>query len=352
MSPNGWRATPDAPLRDRNTFGIPAKARWLLEIDDIAALPEALAQPQWRDLPLLPLGGGSNLLFAGDHDGVALAFNARGISVLADDGRHAGGGGALVRVQAGLPWHEFVLWSLDHGFGGLENLSLIPGNVGASPIQNIGAYGVEVGEFVDAVEAFDRSSGKFVRIARADCAFGYRDSVFKREPDRYVIVAVEFRLPRRHALKTGYAGIAEELAALGASEPTARDVSDAIVAIRQRKLPDPRRLGNAGSFFKNPIVPAGLAQSLQAQYERMPVFPGDSDATRKLSAAWLIERAGWKGFREGDAGVSPDHALVLVNYGGATGAQLLALARRIAASVRDKFGVDIEPEPRIVGAKW
>ncbi len=346
MSPAAWRATPDAPLRERNTFGIAAKARWLLQVDDAAALPDALAQPGWRDAPLLPLGGGSNLLFAGDHDGVALAFGMRKATILED------GEVARVRIEAGLPWHDFVLWSLDQGFAGLENLSLIPGNVGASPIQNIGAYGVEVGEFIDVVEAWDRRRGEFVRIARADCAFGYRDSVFKREPDRYVIVAVEFLLPRKHALKTGYFGIAEELAAAGVAEPTARDVSNAIIRIRQSKLPDPKRIGNAGSFFKNPIVPVAQAEALQREHAKIPVFGIGDDGLRKLSAAWLIEACGWKGHREGDAGVSAAHALVLVNHGDATGAQLLALARRIAASVRERFGVEIEPEPRIIGATW
>ncbi|MFT4256421.1 MAG: UDP-N-acetylmuramate dehydrogenase [Pseudoxanthomonas sp.] len=346
MSPPGWHVAENASLRQCNTFGIDARARWLLRIGDIATLPEALAQPAWRDAPLLPLGAGSNLLLAGDFDGVALAFDAREVTILED------GETVRVRAQAGLPWHDFVLWSLDHGLCGLENLSLIPGSIGAAPIQNIGAYGVEVGEFIDTIAAFDRSTGGFVRIARADCAFGYRDSVFKHDADRHVIVAVEFALPRRRQTRTGYAGIAEELAAMGVAEPTARDVSNAVIAIRQRKLPDPATLGNAGSFFKNPLIPAALAEGLQQQNAGIPVFPSGDAATRKLSAAWLIEQAGWKGFREGDAGVSADHALVLVNHGNATGAQLLSLARRIAASVQEKFGVAIEPEPRIIGANW
>ena len=341
-----WRVTHDAPMRERNTFGIAAKARWLLEIDDFAALPIALAQPQWRNAPLLPLGGGSNLLFAGDHDGIALAFNARDVRIVED------GDTAMVRAEAGLPWHDFVLWSLEQGFCGLENLSLIPGSIGAAPIQNIGAYGVEIGEFIETIEAFDRQRDEFVRIPCIDCAFGYRDSVFKREPDRWLIVAVEFRLPRQRELKMGYAGIAEELATLGVHSPNARDLSNAIIAIRQRKLPDPKQVGNAGSFFKNPIVPLAQAEALQREHERIPLFGASDDGMRKISAAWLIEACGWKGFREGDAGVSAEHALVLVNHGNASGAQLLGLARRIAASVQEKFGVGIEPEPRIIGARW
>ncbi|MFT3756007.1 MAG: UDP-N-acetylmuramate dehydrogenase [Pseudoxanthomonas sp.] len=346
MSHPGWQVAENASLRQRNTFGIDARTRWLLQIDDLTALPDALAQPAWRDAPLLPLGAGSNLLLAGDFDGVALVFNTRDVTLLEY------GQTARVRAQAGLPWHDFVLWSLDNGLCGLENLSLIPGSIGAAPIQNIGAYGVEVGEFIETVEVFDRTTGNFVRLERADCAFGYRDSVFKRDADRYVIVAVEFALPRQRETKTGYAGIAEELAAMGVAEPTARDVSRAIIAIRQRKLPDPAKLGNAGSFFKNPVIAAGLAESLQQQHPGMPVFPSGDAATRKVSAAWLIEQAGWKGFREGDAGVSAEHALVLVNHGNASGAQLLALARRIAASVQEKFGLRIEPEPRIIGTSW
>ncbi len=342
----GWRFSENASLRERNTFHIEAKARWLLQIDALGALPEALSQPEWRDAPLLPLGGGSNLLFAGDFDGAALAFNARGVRIPED------GDEALVRGEAGLPWHDFVRWSLDAGFCGLENLSLIPGTVGACPIQNIGAYGVEVGERIETVEAFDRVERRFVRIAKKDCGFGYRESIFKHDADRYLIVAVEFRLPRHAPLKLNYAGIDEQLLAMGVATPNARDVSDAIIRIRQRKLPDPALVGNAGSFFKNPIVPQALAFSLQMRDEKTPVFPGDSADTRKLSAAWLIEHAGWKGFREGDAGVSPNHALVLVNHGNASGAQIMQLARRIAASVQEKFGVAIEPEPRVIGATW
>jgi UDP-N-acetylmuramate dehydrogenase len=347
MNAAPWRVTHDAGLRQRNTFGIAAKARWLLEVDHINTLPGALRQPTWRNAPLLPLGGGSNLLFAGDFNGVALVINAHDVSILENNHHNA-----RVRVEAGLPWHDFVLWSLDAGFCGLENLSLIPGNVGASPIQNIGAYGVEVGEFIDTIEAFDRHAQQFVRIAKPDCAFDYRDSIFKHEPDRYIIVAVEFLLPRQRELKTNYAGIAETLTAMGVIEPTARDVSNTIIRIRQSKLPDPKLVGNAGSFFKNPVVPVAQAEALQREYADMPVFGAGDESLRKIFAGWLIEACGWKGFREGDAGVSAAHALVLVNHGNASGAQLLTLARRIVASVREKFGVEMEPEPRIIGASW
>ena len=342
-----FRLLRDADLAGRNTFGVAARAPWLLEVNDTGSLAEALDLAQVRDLPLLMLGGGSNLLFAGDPPGAVVALRAAGMQVIADDGVQA-----VVRADAGADWHGLVMWSLDQGLCGLENLALIPGSTGAAPIQNIGAYGVEVGERIVAVEAWDRRAQRNVRLDRAACAFGYRDSAFKRDPERWIVTAVELALSRHAAPRLDYAGIGEELAAMGVATPGAREVAEAVIRIRRRKLPDPAVVGNAGSFFKNPIVPAPLAQALQAAHPRLPVFPGDGDGTRKLSAAWLIDACGWKGAREGDAGVSPAHALVLVNHGAATGLQLLDLARRIAASVQDRFGVALEPEPRIVGARW
>lgn len=342
-----FRLLRDADLAGRNTFGVAARAPWLLEVNDTGSLAEALDLAQVRDLPLLMLGGGSNLLFAGDPPGAVVALRAAGLQVIADDGVQA-----VVRADAGADWHGLVMWSLDQGLCGLENLALIPGSTGAAPIQNIGAYGVEVGERIVAVEAWDRRAQRNVRLDRAACAFGYRDSAFKRDPERWIVTAVELALSRHAAPRLDYAGIGEELAAMGVATPGAREVAEAVIRIRRRKLPDPMVVGNAGSFFKNPIVPAPLAQALQAAHPRLPVFPGDGDGTRKLSAAWLIDACGWKGAREGDAGVSPAHALVLVNHGAATGLQLLDLARRIAASVQERFGVALEPEPRIVGARW
>ncbi|KWS02262.1 UDP-N-acetylenolpyruvoylglucosamine reductase [Lysobacter capsici AZ78] len=337
----------DAELQHRNTFGVAARAPWLVSIDDAAALPRALRTGPLNDGIALTLGGGSNLLFAGDPTGAVLELSGRRIATLGGDGEHA-----IVRADAGVIWHEFVMHSLAQGLAGLENLALIPGTVGASPIQNIGAYGVEVRDFVHAVEAFEPASGQWHRFDNAACEFAYRDSRFKQSPDRYLITAVEFALPRAPALKLDYAGIGEELAAMGVSAPTPRTVADAVIAIRRRKLPDPALLGNAGSFFKNPIVAAAQAEALLAQYPAMPVFRGADADTRKLSAAWLIDACGWKGHRDGDAGVSAAHALVLVNHGGASGLQLLDLARRIADSVHTRFAVAIEPEPRIVGARW
>lgn len=343
---NAFRIVRDASLRERNTFGVEATAPWLVEVADAGRLPEVLQRPELADGLALVLGGGSNLLFAGNPDGAVLALTGQRVALLDD------GDAAVVRADAGVQWHGFVMHTLAQGLCGLENLALIPGTVGAAPIQNIGAYGVEVREFVHAVEAFEPATGALHRFSAADCGFAYRDSVFKHAPDRYLVTAVEFALPRVPALKLDYAGIAEELAAMGVTTPSAQSVANAVIAIRRRKLPDPAVLGNAGSFFKNPIVPAAQAEALKAQHEGLPMFRGSSEDTRKLSAAWLIDQCGWKGYRDGDAGIAASHALVLVNHGQATGAQLLALARRVAASVHERFGVAIEPEPRLIGATW
>ncbi|MEH6417793.1 UDP-N-acetylmuramate dehydrogenase [Pseudomonas sp. CGJS7] len=346
MNPN-IRIVRDASLRERNTFGVAARAPWLVSVDNAADLPEALQAAPLRDGLALALGGGSNLLFAGDPGGAVLELSGRDVRVLEQDGDRA-----ILRADAGVQWHGLVMQSLALGYAGLENLALIPGTAGACPIQNIGAYGVEVRDFIHAVEAFEPASGQWHRFDNAACAFAYRDSRFKQAPDRYLITAVEFALSRTPSLKLDYAGIGEELAAMGVDAPSAQNVAEAVIAIRSRKLPDPAVLGNAGSFFKNPIVPATQAEALLADHPAMPVFRGADADTRKLSAAWLIDACGWKGHRDGGAGVSAAHALVLVNHGGATGLQLLDLARRIADSVRARFGVAIEPEPRIVGARW
>lgn len=343
MSHAPVRILRDAPLAGRNSFGVAATAALLAEVDEPDALPALLARPEFAR-PMV-LGGGSNLLLAGDPDRPLVALTGQHIEVLGEDGALT-----LVRAQAGTNWHHLVMHSLGLGLCGLENLALIPGTVGAAPIQNIGAYGVEVGEFVHAVHAYDAPRDRWHRFGAADCAFAYRDSLFKHEPDRLIITAVDFALPRQALPRLEYAGLGEALAASGIEQPTAMDVANAVIAIRRRKLPDPAVLGNAGSFFKNPVVPVAQAEALLEAHPGLPCF-GHGQA-RKLSAAWLIDACGWKGHRDGDAGVSPGHALVLVNHGVATGAQLLRLARGIAASVQERFGVALEPEPRVVGARW
>ena len=336
----------DVSLRDRNTFHLDARAHCLATVRDAAALPSLLADPALQNLPLMVLGAGSNVLFATDRfEGCLIHLQCDSARIVDDDDEHA-----LVHVDAGFEWDALVDWTLDHGLQGLENLALIPGQAGAAPIQNIGAYGVEVGKFIAAVHCYDRRTAAMDRLTAARCRFGYRDSVFKHEPDRRIVPAVELRLPKTGATNLAYAGLAEELAAMGGLQPTPRNVAAAVRRIRRRKLPDPAVAGNAGSFFKNPVIASAVAVEMQSRFEGMPIFPASTAAERKLSAAWLIEQAGWRGCRNGDAAVSAQHALVLVNLGHATGPQLLALARRVATSVQEKFGVALEPEPRIVGA--
>lgn len=342
-----WAITENASLKALNTFHVEATAAQLLEVFDPSVLPEVLALPRVAEQPLLVLGSGSNVLIAGNVEGTVLVFANRGIEILEHRADHT-----IVRAGAGVNWHGLVMWSLQNGLSGLENLALIPGTAGASPIQNIGAYGAQVGEFIQAVDAWDRQEHDWVRFDAEGCQFAYRDSIFKHDPDRYLITAIELRLPLLHGLRLGYAGIAEEMEAMGVELPVAADVANAVINIRRRKLPDPDVLGNAGSFFKNPILPLEQVEVLLQHSPELPVFPADEDSRRKISAAWMIESCGWKGYRDGDAGVAPSHALVLVNHGQATGEELLALARRISASVLEKFGVPIEPEPRLIGAQW
>jgi UDP-N-acetylmuramate dehydrogenase len=338
----------NASLRAWNTFRLEAQAGVFATVHDAAALPALLADPALAGLPTMVLGRGSNVLFAARrYEGAIVHLACAGARIEHEDATHA-----WVHVDAGFEWDALVDWTLERGLQGLENLALIPGQAGAAPIQNIGAYGAEIADSVAAVHCFDRATGSFTRLVNEDCGFGYRDSVFKREADRRIVTALQLRLARGGATNLRYAGLAEELAAMGGVPSTPRNVAAAVRRIRGRKLPDPALVGNAGSFFKNPVVASELALELQARFAALPVFPTSDPATRKLSAAWMIEHAGWRGFRDGDAGVSAQHALVLVNHGAATGQQLLDLARRVAASVATTFGVQLEPEPRIVGAAF
>ena len=343
---DGLRILRDADLRRLNTFAVAVRAPWLVEVDDPALLPRAFASAPIAGRTPLVLGGGSNMLFVEPPDQPLLRLTRQQIRVLDDND-----GQVRVYADAGVEWHELVMRTLEEGLSGLENLALIPGTAGASPIQNIGAYGMEVGERIVTVHAYEPATGLEVRLTREACAFAYRDSIFKHEPSRYVVTGVEFVLLRGGEPRIGYAGISDELAARGIDAPSARDVADAVIAIRRRKLPDPAVVGNAGSFFKNPIVPVAQADALAAAHPRLPVFAA-GDGLRKLSAAWLIDSAGLRGYRDGDAGVSDGHALVLVNHGNASGADLLRVARHVAARVQAEYGVALEPEPRIVGARW
>ena len=334
-------------LAGHNTLRVAAHAAAMCQVASADALPDAFDLAQAKGLPVLVLGEGSNVLFADDYPGLVLCPGMDDCRILTQDAD-----GTLVRAEAGMRWNDLVNWTLARGLPGLENMALIPGTVGASPIQNIGAYGTEVAEFIEQVEAFNRVTGQFRQLGNADCRFGYRDSLFKHARDQWLISAVQFRLPRDRPLQTGYAGVPEELQAMGIAQPRAVHVAEAIARIRTRKLPNPALVGNAGSFFKNPVLPLPAIDALQVQHGRMPVYPAGEPGHGKLSAAWLIEQAGWKGYREGDAGISAQHALVLVNHGQASGAQLLALARKVAATVAERFDVRLEPEPRIIGAEF
>ena len=337
----GFTLASDAPLGHRNTLRVDARARLLAEVRDPTKIPELLAYPAVKAGKVLVLGEGSNVLIKGDYDGTVLAMATRGVETFERDDR------VLIRVAAGERWDDFVRWSLGQGFAGLENLILIPGTVGASPIQNIGAYGVEVAEFIDTVEAWDTHNGEFVVLDKAACAFSYRDSTFKQQAGRWIVVAVTFALPRERPLRLDYAGIREEVEKMGVARATPYHVAEAVVRLRSRKLPDPAVIGNAGSFFKNPIVPMAQAEALALAHPGLPVWP-HAGGTAKISAGWLIEAAGFKGARSGDAGMSNRHALVLVNHGKATGPQLWGFAQEVIAGVLMKFGVTLEPEPLIV----
>lgn len=329
-------------LKTFNTFGVDVRAQLFADAHNEQDVRAALVAAAQRELPLLVIGGGSNLLLTRDVEALVLRMASRGIRILGEDGQRV-----IVEAEAGEPWHPFVLWSLQQGLAGLENLSLIPGTVGAAPMQNIGAYGVELKDVFVGLTALDRQTGELREFSLVECAFAYRDSLFKREAGRWLILRVRFALSRASKLHLDYGPVRQRLAEQGISAPTATDVSQAICAIRSEKLPDPAELGNAGSFFKNPLVAPELAERLRAEQAGLVAY-SQADGQVKLAAGWLIERAGWKGFRDGDAGVHRLQALVLVNYGGATGQQLLGLAQRIQADVLARYGVSLEIEPNVL----
>jgi UDP-N-acetylmuramate dehydrogenase len=329
-----------SPLKALNSFSVPAMAGLLLTVEREEDL---LDLPAFNPSCDLILGDGTNLLLTSDVPGTVFHNRITARSILEDDGQTA-----VLEIGAGENWHALVRWTLNQQLCGLENLSLIPGSVGAAPIQNIGAYGVELSSVLDRVTAWDWQTSAWVSLGAADCNLAYRDSLFRSgAPTRYLITSIRLRLSRRFEPRLDYAGLREELAARGIARPSALDVSDAVIRLRRRKLPDPARIGNAGSFFKNPIVDADKAARLLADHPELPVWPA-GDGAMKLSAAWMIERCGLKGHREGDAAVSARHALVLVNHGAATGPEILRVAQTVQAAVDNEFGVLLEPEPRIV----
>ncbi|POG22436.1 UDP-N-acetylenolpyruvoylglucosamine reductase [Aeromonas bestiarum] len=332
------KLTPHASLLTLNTLALDAHCLWLAEVAQVDDLQQLVTKPELTDLPRLVLGGGSNVLFCNDFAGLVVLNRLKGIQ-LQDEGEHW-----LLHVAAGEEWHQLVCHALQQGWYGLENLALIPGTVGAAPVQNIGAYGVELASFCAYVEAFNWQSGQLEHIDAADCHFGYRDSIFKHEyQDSHFITAVGLRLPKAWTPVLGYG----PLAALG-DAPTAQAIFDTVCATRRAKLPDPAVLGNAGSFFKNPVVTRALADTLKRQYPHMPCYPA-GEGQAKLAAGWLIDQCGLKGFAIGRAAVHQEQALVLVNLGGASAMELIALAAHVRDSVEQKFGVVLEHEVRFMG---
>ena len=328
-----------------NTLRLPARAAWFAAVDSVDGLRAILDDPRIQGLPRLVIGGGSNLVLTGDFPGLVLHVAFHGCTRVQEDAE-----AFYIRAGGGENWHDFVRWTLEMGWPGLENLSLIPGTVGAAPVQNIGAYGLEMAEYFYSLRAYDLETGKTVGFDKRDCAFGYRDSFFKQAgKGRYLIAAVTFRLPKKWKAVTGYADVSRELEAQGIAAPTPLQLSDAVIAVRRRKLPDPAEIGNAGSFFKNPVVSAEDHARLAAAHPDLPSYP-QADGRMKLAAGWLIEQAGWKGRRLGPVGCYEKQALVLVNHGGATGADVLAASVAVRLDVRARFGVDLEAEPVFVGS--
>ena len=332
----------EADLAPLTTFGLPARAERLAACTSVEDIRMALTAAGEKGLPLTILGGGSNVLLTGDVPGMVLHNRIAGMDLVREDGDDV-----WVRVGAGVSWHGFVKDSLARGWYGLENLSLIPGSVGASPMQNIGAYGIEVEARFHSLEAIATDTGEARTFGHAECEFGYRESVFKRAlKGAYVITHVTYRLSRKPDLRLEYGAIRSELEAMGIQDPTPLDVSAAVIRIRKSKLPDPAEIGNAGSFFKNPVLNLAAFSALQAAYPDVPNYPAPGGV--KVAAGWLIDRGGWKGHTRGTHGVHDRQALVLVHQGGATGAEVLKLARDIQADVREKFGVDLEMEVNVL----
>jgi UDP-N-acetylmuramate dehydrogenase len=338
-------------LQPHNTFGIVAKARTLVRVRDEGDVQAVLAHPQLGPEPKFVLGGGSNIVLTGDVKPVVLKVEVPGKRILED-----GPKSTIVEFGAGENWHEAVTWTMDQGLGGLENLALIPGTVGASPVQNIGAYGIELQDRFESLDAIDLLSGKTFTLDASQCAFGYRDSVFKHSPardsdfglaGRAMILRVRVRLPKPWKPVLGYVDLHRKVQESGTAEPSARQVYDWVCAIRSAKLPDPRVIGNAGSFFKNPTVTPEQCQDIIARDPNIVHYPMP-DGSVKLAAGWLIDACGWKGKSVGQAGVYEKQALVLVNRGGATGGEVVTLARAIQTSVYERFGIRLEPEPVVV----
>ena len=330
-------------LRDFNTFGIDTTAKMMVRVQRIDDLQTVLHDPKLQNENRLILGGGSNLLFTRPLDALVIKIDLTGKKIISENDRYA-----LVEAGAGENWHTFVRWTIDQNLGGLENLSLIPGNVGASPMQNIGAYGVEIKDSFHSLKAVNLITGEIQEFNKADCEFGYRESVFKRSlKNQFAIVSVQYRLKKYPDFNTSYGAIEQELERMEISEISLDAISQAVMNIRQSKLPDPKVLGNAGSFFKNPTISESEFQHIISTHPDIPHYPA-AGGMHKLAAGWMIEQCGWKGKRIGNCGMHERQALVLVNYGGATGEEIYDLSEQVLQSVKARFGVELEREVNII----
>lgn len=326
-----------------NTFGIDVTCRYFVEVTTADELKEVLLDDELNTLPILVVGGGSNMLLTQRFDGLVIKISMHGIEKVKEDASHV-----WIKAAAGEVWHELVLYCIDKGYGGIENLSLIPGQVGAAPMQNIGAYGVELKEVFEQLEAMEVATGELHTFDSDACQFGYRNSVFKNElKGKYIITSVTLKLQKQPTFNTSYGAIQNTLEEMGIDELSIQNISKAVIAIRSSKLPNPKEIGNAGSFFKNPEVRPELFARIQEKYPDAPNYPLPSGKI-KVPAGWLIEQCGWKGKQIGNTGAHKHQALVLVNYGGATGNEVKQLATDIQRSVKEKFGIDISPEVNII----
>lgn len=338
-----YSITEHASLKELNTFHIDAKAAWFTTLTSVEALSEMVQDGVFRRFRYMLMGGGSNMLFTRDFDGLIIKNELHGIYVVEENDHYV-----WVQAAAGESWHKLVLFCVGHGYSGIENLSLIPGTTGAAPIQNIGAYGVELKDVFHSLEAVNLFTGKNEIFDKEACAFGYRDSIFKNEhKGKYCITSITLQLKKYPELNVTYGAIRDTLDKMGVVSPGIKDISDAVMRIRRSKLPDPHEIGNAGSFFKNPEISAEAFAVLKSQFPEIPGYPTDHQRI-KVPAGWLIEQCGWKGKRVGNTGSHKDQALVLVNYGNATGNEIYALALEIQSSVLKKFGINIHPEVNII----
>lgn len=332
-------------LQQLNSFGVPAFANYYIPLNTFTEIDHLCNALDLSKTYFYMLGGGTNTLFTGDFPGYIIQVKLTGIEVVNETSH-----GVLIKAAAGVNWHELVLFCVNKGYGGIENLSLIPGTVGAAPLQNIGAYGVELKDTVYTIEAVELSTGKKRIFSLPECEFGYRTSAFKTKfYNQYLITSIVLRLHKEPRFFMSYGGILETLEKMGVHKPSFKSISDAIIMIRKSKLPHPSTLGNAGSFFKNPLIPIEQYQILKEQYPKLISFDTDNEYLIKISAAWLIEEAGFKRFRKGNAGVHESHALILVNYGGATGQEILNLAKLIKQKVANQFNIALVPEVNIIG---